>query len=455
MTDDSRMKQSGLMTHGDVKKRMVSFALPLLIGYFFQQLYNTVDALIVGNFLGPEALASITSTTSYIYLMNGFFVGFSTGAGVVISRCIGAGAAQDTEKSVHTTVAVGLLFSAALTMVGIFFSPVMLRWMGSPENVYGRSKAYLQVYFSGAAAIVMYNMFVSILRAAGDSRHPLIYLVISSVTNIVLDLFFIGVLKTDVGGAAFATVLSQMLSMVLVFLRLTKAEKTVRLHIRRIRLDRERLRQIVRYGFPTAMQGCVIDLSNILIQSYINSFGSDAMAGIGAGAKMEGFLFLPITAFAMAVTTFVSQNMGAGERDRVRKGIRFGILASCLLTELLGLLAFLLAPQLVAMFNADAAIMAFGVRRMRICTLFYGVAAFAHIASAIMRGVGRPFVPMVVMLVCWCAVRVLILLTLGSVIHDIRLIYWLYPFTWTLSAVVYAFEVRKSLRTLNRMPAGV
>ena len=297
------------MTEGNIRRKMLGFALPILAGYFFQQLYNTVDALIVGNYLDADALAAVTSTGSITYLMVGFTAGFATGAGIIVARHIGAENPEETGKAVHTAVALGLLFSVALTAIGILATPGILRLMGTPDTVFDRSRRYLQAYFAGVSALIMYNMFVSILQASGESRYPLLCLVASSLTNIVLDIVFISVFHMDVEGAAVATVISEILSMALVGARLLRSKESIRLRPRKIRMESRNLRFIIRYGFPTAMQGCVIDLSNMLIQSYINSFGRDAMAGIGASQKAEGFMFLPVTAFSMALTTFVSQNV--------------------------------------------------------------------------------------------------------------------------------------------------
>ena len=442
-----------LMTEGNIRRKMLGFALPILAGYFFQQLYNTVDALIVGNYLDADALAAVTSTSSYTYLMIGFVAGFATGAGIIIARHIGGDSPEETEKAVHTAVALGLFFSVILTAAGILVSPAILRLMGTPETVFPRSCRYLQVYFAGAGALVMYNMFVSILQASGESRYPLLCLVASSLTNIVLDILFISVFHMDVEGAALATVLSEILSAVLVAVKLLRTKESIRLQPRRIRVDRSNLKYIIRYGFPTAMQGCVIDLSNMLIQSYINSFGRDAMAGIGASIKTEGFMFLPVTAFSMALTTFVSQNMGAKKTDRVREGARFGLLCTAGMLLTFGAIAYFLAPTLVSLFNSDPEIIRYGAGRTTTCAFFYCLCGFSHTASAVMRGLGKPMTPMLVMLICWCAVRVLVLFTLGQAVHDIRLIYWIYPFTWTLSTIVYLFEFRKQ-KLFRRDPAA-
>ncbi len=452
------MQNNNLMTEGNIRRKMLRFALPILAGYFFQQLYNTVDALIVGNYLDADALAAVTSTGSYTYLMIGFVAGFATGAGIIIARHIGADHREDTEKAVHTAVAVGLFFSILLTAAGMLCTPGILRLMGTPEGVFSRSCRYLQVYFAGASALVMYNMFVSILQASGESRFPLVCLVLSSLTNIVLDILFISVFHMDVEGAALATVLSEVLSMVLVGGKLLKCRDVIRLQPRRIRVDRESLKYIVRYGFPTAMQGCVIDLSNMLIQSYINSFGRNAMAGIGASTKLEGFMFLPVTAFSMALTTFVSQNMGAGKRDRVRSGAGFGLLCTAGILLVFGVVAWFFAPDMIALFSSDPEIVRFGAGRTTVCAFFYCLCGFSHAASALMRGLGKPMIPMLVMLICWCAVRVAVLFTLGQSMHEIWLIYWIYPFTWTLSSIFYLFNFRKThlfSRNGNDLPKAV
>ena len=359
------------MTEGSIRRKILNFALPILAGYFFQQLYNTVDALIVGNYLDADALAAVTSIGSITYLLVGFTAGFATGAGIIVARHIGAGHAEDTKKAVHTAVALGLLLSLLLTAAGVWGTPGILRLMGTPDTVFDRSRRYLQVYFAGASALIMYNMFVSILQASGESRYPLLCLVASSLTNIVLDIVFISAFHMDVEGAAIATVLSEILSMVLVGMKLLRSRESIRLTPGSIRFDPHSLRYIVRYGFPTAMQGCVIDLSNMLIQSYINSFGRDAMAGIGASQKAEGFMFLPVTAFSMALTTFVSQNMGAEKPDRVREGTRFGLLCTAGMLLCFGAAAYFLAPSLVALFNNDPEIIRFGAGRTTVCAFFY------------------------------------------------------------------------------------
>lgn len=431
------------MTEGSVAGVILAYAAPLFIGNLFQQLYNTADSLIVGNFVGQNALAAVTSVGPLTYLMIGFFMGFSTGGGVIIARAVGAGREEKAQRAVHTLAALGIVLSVFMTLFGVFCTPALLRWMGTPAEVLPLSVTYLRIYFGGSTALVMYNILVGILNAGGDSRHPLYYLIASSLINIVGDIFLITVFDMGVAGAAIATVASECLSALLCLQRLLREKSMISLHPQKIRFHAEELGEIVRFGIPTAMQNCVIDFANILIQSYYNSFGAAIVAGIGAYSKIEGFVFLPVTAFSMAMTTFISQNLGAGKEDRVRSGMRFGLITCALVIETIGVIFFLFAPVFIAAFNRSPDVIATGVSRARTCSLFYCFLGFSHVVSAILRGEGRPVMPMAVMLICWCAVRVITLMTVGQVIHNIALANWLYPITWSLSTIVFAWDLRR------------
>ena len=436
--------EDNLLTHGDYRKKIIRFMIPILIGQLFQQMYNTADALIVGNFLNADALAAVASTSSLVFLVIGFCLGFSSGAGVIVSRHIGAKDEKQTSLAVHTSVLLGIVIGVLTTVLGVLFADDMLRLMDTPENIIDQAALYLRIYFGGSMSVVMYNMLVGIVQAAGDSKHPLYYLVVSSILNIILDIVFITVFHTGVEGPAFATVIAQTVSMLLVLRQLLKADGAVRVIPSKLAFDSANLKEILRFGFPTAIQDSVIDLSNVMIQSYINSFGSAAVAGIGASTRAEGFGFLLITAFSIAITTFISQNIGAGEYERAKKGIRFTLITSIVMIEAVGLIMFLFAPTIISAFSRSPEVIAFGTGRMRVCSLFYCMVGFSHISSAIMRGAGRPNVPLVVMLGCWCMVRVIILMTIGQTIHDIRLVYWIYPFTWCLSSILYIFFLRST-----------
>lgn len=282
---------STLMTEGPIWKKIVLFALPLFLGNLFQQLYNTADSLIVGNFLGSDALAAVSSSGSLIFLMVGFFNGIALGAGVVVARYYGARQIDKLQRAIHTDIAFGLVAGVALTVIGLILAPKMLIWMGTPEDVMPNSVLYFRIYFLGSLAFVMYNVSVGILQSIGDSRHPLIYLIISSLTNVVLDLLFVGVFHMGVGSAALATIISQFVSAALCLRRLMRSPEEYRVSLRKVRFDFSMLRQIIKNGLPAGLQNSIIALANVVVQSNINSFGKMAVAGCGAYSKIEGFGF--------------------------------------------------------------------------------------------------------------------------------------------------------------------
>lgn len=441
-------KKENLMTEGSVRQKMIRFAIPLFVGNLFQQMYNAVDSLIVGNFVGSTALAAVSSTGNLSFLLIGFFNGMATGEGVVIAHCIGAGDRVRTEKAVHTATALGIVISILMTLIGVLGTPIFLRWMGTPDTVMPEAVQYLRIYFAGAAGLVLYNTFVGILQAAGNSRDPLLYLIISSLANVVLDLLFIAGFHMGVAVAALATVLGQVLSAVLSLLQLMRDSSSIHLCLTKIRMEKELLLKMIRIGIPSGLQNSIIGLSNVVIQSYINSYGEMAMAGIGAYSKIEGFAFIPITSFSLALTTFVSQNLGAGKRDRVQEGVRFGTVTGIVLAVAVGALMDGFAPQLVGAFDSAKEAVAFGVGRARVVCPFFCLVAFTHLMAAILRGYGKATVPMVDFLICWCVVRILIIAVGGQFIHSIRLTYWVYPITWVLSSVSLFVYYRREEKTL-------
>ena len=432
------------MTEGPIWRRIVAFAIPLFFGNLFQQLYNTADSLIVGNFLGSNALAAVSSSGNLIFLLVGFFNGLAIGAGVVVGKYFGAKKYDMVQRVVHTITALGLICGVVLTFVGILAAPQILVLMGTPENVLPNSVVYFRVYFCGSLAFVMYNFLVGILRAVGDSRHPLIYLIISSATNVALDLLFVAVFHMGVGSAAFATVISQFISAFLCLRQLLKSPEEYRLYPRRICIDRVVLGEIISNGVPSGVQNSIISLANVVVQSNINKFGEMAMAGCGSYNKVEGFGFLPITCFAMALTTFISQNLGAREYGRAKKGAVFGVICSLTLAELIGVGIYTLAPQLIAAFNGDPQVVAYGTAQAHVAALFYFLLAFSHCMAGILRGAGKSTVPMFVMLICWCVIRVTYITLTVRIIPDIRVIFWAYPITWTLSSIAFLIYFLKS-----------
>lgn len=431
------------MTQGPIWKRITYFALPILLGNLFQQMYNTADSLIVGNFLGKNALAAVSSTGSLIFMLIGFLSGIAIGAGVVISRYFGGNKLEEMSQAVHTTVAFGLVAGVVMTAVGVGLSPQILRWMDTPENVMYNSQLYLSIYFMGSLGSVMYNVCVGIMQAVGDSRHPLYYLIVSSVVNVVLDLFFIAVLGMGVDGAAWATIIAQYVSAIMCLWRLLRVKDNYRVELRKIRFHWDMLKRVVRFGLPSGVQNSIIAIANVVVQSNINHFGDAAMAGVGAYSKIEGFGFLPITSFTMAMTTFVGQNLGAGQIERTKRGARFGTITSVILAELIGVAVFIFAPQLIAAFDTSPDVIAYGVDKARTSVLFYCLLAFSHAMASILRGAGKAVVPMFVMMTCWCIIRVSFLAIAVPLTGSIQMVYWVYPLTWFLSSVTFLWYYRR------------
>ena len=432
------------MTDGAIWKRILVFAIPIFWGNLFQQLYNTADSLIVGNFLGSDALAAVSSSGSLIQLLVGFFSGVFTGAGIVIARYYGAKDGPTVKKAVHTTVAMALICGVVLTFIGIFAAPQILAIMGTPEEVMPNSVLYFKIYFGGAMGLVLYNCFVGILQAVGDSKHPLIYLVISSVVNIVLDLLFIVVLDFGVGSAAVATIISQFLSAALCTIQLLRSPDEFRLEFRQIRIHRALITRILKNGVPSGVQNSIISIANVFVQSNINAFGALAVAGCGAYTKIQGFAFLPVICFTMALSTFISQNLGAQEYERAKKGARFGIMCCCLIAEVIGLITHIWGPQLISLFSSDPQVIAFGVDYCRCNGVFFFLLAFSHCMAAIFRGAGKSIIPMLVMAILWCVVRVSYISATIHFIPDIKVVFWAYPLTWALSSIVFLILYKKS-----------
>lgn len=426
------------MTSGVIWKQMIAFAVPIFLGQLFQQLYNTADTLIVGRMLGHQALAAVSSSGNLVMLIVGFFNGMAMGGSVVASQAFGANKEDKLSRTVHSMVALGLLISVVLTALGYWLSPILLRWMGTPENVMPLSNEYFEVYFLGISGLIMYNILSGILRAVGDSKHPLYFLIASSITNVILDIVFIGAFHWGVSGAAVATIISQFLSCILSVNVLIHSKEAHGLHLKDIKLYRHETWEIVRYGIPTGVQNSIISLANVVVQANINSFGEYAMAGCGAYSKLEGFAFLPIMSFNLAISTFVGQNIGAAEYGRTLKGAKFGILCGVIMAEIVGIIFFLFADTFVGMFDDDPMVIAFGAGRARCNALFYFLLAYSHAISAVMRGGGKPAVPMYVMLVCWCAIRVSFLY-LTQPFRNIQFVYWVYPLTWGLSSLFFAW----------------
>lgn len=428
---------------GCIWKQMVLFAIPILIGNMFQQFYNVADTLIVGKMLDKNALAAVSSSGALIFMMVGFFNGIAMGAGVVISKYFGAKDYKSMRKAIHTNLAFGVIAGIVLTIAGVILTPQILRWMKTPESVLPKSIEYFRIYFMGVTATLLYNICVGILQAVGDSKHPLYYLIVSSICNVVLDLLLVGGFKFGVGAAALATTISQFLSVILCLYRLIHYDTVYRVEIKQLKVEKKMLTQILRLGLPSGVQNSIIAFANIIVQSNINSFGENAVAGCGSYSKIEGFAFLPITCFSMALMTFVGQNLGAKQYERTKKGARFGILCSIIMAEIVGGIIYIFAPMLIRIFSKNQAVISYGVLQSRTEALFYFLLAFAHCIAGIMRGAGKATVPMMVMLITWCGIRITYITVALRFVREIYMIFWAYPLTWGLSSIIFYIYYKK------------
>lgn len=432
------------LTEGPIGRGLLAFAIPLFLGQLLQQLYNVADAWVVGNFVDNNAFAAVSSTGSMTFLVIGFFNGVATGGGVVISKYFGAKNYDAVEKSVHTNLLFGIIASVLATAVGMLLAPWLLTIMKTPAEVMPESLTYLRIYFGGVSTIIMYNIGMAIMRALGDGIHPLYYLVLSSIVNVLLDLLFVAVLGYGVAGAGVATVIAQGISAVMCIVKMCRTDGVGRLKLRALRYYPEYMGEVIVQGLPNGVQNSVISIGNMVVQTNINSFGSYAMSGVGAYSKIEGFAFLPITSMSISLPTFIGQNLGAKKYDRAKKGAAFGIASGVVLAEIIGVIVYLFAPQLLRFFvNVDEAV-AIGERHARIICLFFFLLAFSHCAAGVLRGCGKSIVPMITMLAFWCGVRIIYVTTTLHFIPNFSVISWAYPLTWTLSSIVFLTFLLKS-----------
>lgn len=425
------------MTQGNPYSQIIAFALPIFLSQVFQQLYNTADTLIVGRFLGTNALAAVSSSGTLIFLLVSFFNGTSMGAGVVVSKYFGAKDNDKISRAIHTNIVFSLMCGVVLTLVGVFLTPTFLVWMKTDPDVLPEAIEYFRYFFLGSLAMIMYNACRGIMSALGDSKRPLYYLIFSSLLNVALDVLFVAGFGWGVWSAAVATVLSQAASVVLCLRHLLVKDQIYSVQLKKLRIDKAMLLEILRYGLPAGVQNSVIAFANTIVQTQINSFGKYATAAYGTHGKIEGFAFLPIVSFNMAISTFISQNLGAGLHDRVKQGARFGIVAAVLMAELVGVLCYIFAPQLIGLFDSNAEVIRLGTMQARTVSLFFFLLAYSHSIAAVCRGAGKAFVPMFIMLGVWCVLRICYIAYVSHTFGELSYIYWAYPITWAISSVMY------------------
>ena len=426
------------LTEGVIWKGLMTYFFPILFGAFFQQLYNTVDAIVVGNFVGKEALAAVGgSSAQIISLMVEFFVGLSSGATVVIAQYFGAKNAHNLHIAIQTTVAFALISGAGITVAGIAISKPMMVWMDTPAEVMTYSTQYVQIIFAGILPSMLYNMGSGILRALGDSRRPLYYLIVCCVSNIVLDLLFVAVFHWAVAGAAFATILSQALSAVLVMRALGRLDDSYRFRYREIAVNGAELRHILRIGLPSGIQASMYSISNLLIQTSVNSLGTDTVAGWTACGKADSLFWMIMNAFGVTILTFVGQNIGAGKRERAHQGIKVCFKITMTTALALSMLTFFNGKILLGIFSSDPAVIEIGFRAMRHLVPFYFMWVFIEIFSGALRGSGNALVPMVITVLGICVLRIVWVYTAVPLNPSIEMIAYSYGLTWSVTGVAF------------------
>lgn len=440
------------MTVGSIPRHIITFALPLLAGNIFQQLYNMVDTWVVGNYVSNEAFSAVGSVGPIINMLIGLFIGLSSGAGVVISQYYGAKREDKVREAVHTSIVMTLILAVVFTIAGIAMTPFMLRFMKTPAEVLPDSTAYLMIYFGGVSGLMLYNIGSGILRAVGDSRQPFYFLVISAIVNTVLDLVFVLVCNMGVEGVALATIIAQFLSAILVVVVLMRSKSCIRVSLRELRMSREMLQKIFRVGIPAALQMAITSFSNVFVQSYINYFGADCMSGWTAYSKIDQLMFLPMQSIALASTTFVGQNLGKDQPARARKGVRMSLILSVVFTALLMPPVMLAAPELVAFFNDKAEVVEYGTLLLRTITPFYVLCCVNQVYSGALRGAGNTRAPMIIMLCSFVVFRQIYLFIMANFLsNEILPIAMGYPAGWLLCSILTSLFYHHTSLTKTRL----
>ena len=426
------------MTQGNITKHIISFAIPLLIGNIFQQLYNTVDTWVVGNFVSDNAYAAVGTVGPIVNMLIGFFMGLSSGAGVVISQYYGAKQFDKVHDAVHTAILMTVILGILFTGIGIFMIPFALEMMKMPAEVIPEATAYLTIYFGGLLGLMLYNIGAGILRAVGDSQRPFYFLVVCAILNTVLDLLFVLAFGMGVEGVALATIIAQGISALLVIVTLLRTTDCIRLELRDLKLHWEMLKKIVTVGIPAALQMAITSFSNVFVQSYINYFGPSCMSGWTTYAKVDQLIFLPMQSIALASTTFVGQNLGCGQIDRARDGVKRSLILAIASTVVLMVPVMIFAPYIVEFFIKEPAVIEYGTLFLRWITPFYVLCCFNQIYSGALRGAGDTRAPMIIMLTSFVLFRQAYLFCMSRICNEVIPIAMCYPAGWLLSSTLCA-----------------
>lgn len=439
----NKVKKNLDMTKGGIAKNILLFSIPLLIGNIFQQLYNTVDSVIAGNFIGKQALAAIGSSNSLINLVISIFIGIATGAGVVIAQFYGARDEEKMQWAVHTSMVLSIVGGVLLIAVGVGLSPQILRMMGTPAEVFDSAVTYQRIFFCGSVFNIVYNMGAGILRGVGDSKRPLYYLCATSLVNILLDLLFVIVFHMGVAGAAWATILSQGISAVLVVGTLMKDRDIYTLHLKKLRIQVPMMKRILWMGIPTGIQSAIISLSNVIVQSNINGFGQNAVAGTSSYMKIDGFAILPIMSFGMAAMTFTGQNVGAGKIERIKKGALTTMAISGVYCVIISGVLLLFGKEALLIFSRDAEVNAYGYLMLKTLVPFYLCIAAAQVFTGVFRGAGKSVAATVIMVSTMVVSRLVWIQVMSRFFPTLDTVLWGYPVSWILAmtgTVLYAWK---------------
>lgn len=436
-------ENKNLMTEGSILKTILVFSIPLILGNLLQQMYNTVDSIIVGNYVGKNALAAVGSSSPLIFLLIAFGQGISVGSGVIVSQAIGANNKKDIQLSVHTSLAISVILGVILSILGFIFTPQLLKIMNTPAEVMVESVKYLRLYSIGLVFNIIYNMEAGILNSVGNSKRSLLYLGIASSINIVLDLIFIRGLGWGVEGAAIATNISQAIAFIITLVYLMRVNANYKVTLSKIKMHKSVAKRLIKVGLPTGIQNMMISLSNVLIQSSINVFGPIAMAGFSAYLKIDGFNILPVLSFSMASTTFTGQNYGAGKMDRVKKGMWLTLVMSIIYTILTGVLLLEFDNQVIRLFSQEKDVIEAGVRAMKYFCPFYMLLGILHSLAGTVRGLGKTVPPMIIIFISLCLFRVICILYVIPM-TSIDYVYVLYPISWLIGAILMVAYFIKS-----------
>ena len=446
-----RKRQDVDMTEGNITRHILTFAFPLLLGNIFQQLYNTVDTWVVGNFASEAAYPAVGTVGPIINMLIGFFMGLSSGAGVVISQYYGAKMYDKVRQAVHTAITMTLVLGVVLTGIGIAMIPMMLDFINMPDTVIPKATIYLTIYFAGLIGLMLYNIGAGILRAVGDSTRPFLYLVVCAIMNTVLDLFFVCVFNMDVAGVALATILSQGVSAVLVIRALLRSDSCIQLMPKELKIHWGILKKIFSVGIPAAFQMAITAFSNIFVQSYINFFKDDVMSGWTTYAKVDQLLFLPMQSISLASTTFVGQNLGRNQPERARKGVRQALLLSLAATVVLSIPVVIFASHIVYFFNQKPEVVAYGTLLLQWLSPFYVLCCFNQIYASALRGAGNARAPMIIMLASFVGFRQLYLFAMSRICNEILPIAMSYPAGWLLCSILTTVYYHRTKLTNSRL----